>query len=118
MLGRKNIKGVLAVVVAALFVTAFAYQASAFSSGSSTPFSYTGQIVALDDAGKTLTVQAGPNDERVFNLNDGAAVTLCDTSGSFADLKIGDTVDVRYFADKDHYIANTIDLVMSGMKRC
>jgi hypothetical protein len=119
MFGRKSIKGVLVMVLAALFVMAFAYQASAFSAGGSTPFTYTGKIVALDNADKILTVQAGPNDELTFNLNENGAVMKCSMSGSFTDLRIGDLVTVSYFDEGNStYIANEINFAASGMNRC
>ncbi len=120
MSDKKGIKGVLMVVLAALFVMAFAYQAQAtvFSS-SGVPFSYTGKIVALDDHDKILTVQAGPNDELTFNLNDNGAVMKCSMSESFASLKIGDKVTVSYFDPGDgSYIASEIDFGTAGMNRC
>ncbi len=118
MSDKKSIKGVLVVVLAALFVMAFAYQAQAavFSSSGSTPFSYTGKIVALDNHDKIVTVQAGPNDELAFSLNDNGAVMKCTMSESFTNLKIGDVVTVSYFDPGDgSYIANEIDL---GMNHC
>lgn len=119
MSGKKALTRVLLVVLAALFVMAFAYQASAFSAGGSSPFSYTGKIVALDSHDKIVTVQAGPNDELTFNLNDNGAVMRCSMSESFASLKIGDEVTVSYFDRGDgSYIADEIDLGMAGMNRC
>lgn len=118
MSDKKNVTRILMVVLAALFVMAFAYQASAFSSSSSTPFSYTGKIVALDNHDNILTV-AGPNDELTFKLNDNGAVAKCSMSESFTSLKIGDVVTVSYFDPGDgSYIANEIDLGAAGMNRC
>ncbi len=119
MSGKKNVKGLVVLALAALFVMAFAYQAQAsvFSS-SGTPFSYTGKIVALDIHNKIVTVQ-GPNDELTFNLNDNGAVMKCSMSESFANLKIGDMVTVSYFDPGDgSYIANEIDFGSAGMNRC
>ncbi len=121
MFERKSVKGVLVAVLAVLFVAAFAYQAQAtvFAAGGSTPFSYTGKIVALDNADKILTVQAGPNDEVAFNLNDDGAVMKCSVPESFSSLKIGDMVTVSYFDQGDgSYIANEIDFGAAGMNRC
>jgi hypothetical protein len=121
MFDRRNVKGVFVVVLALLFVGAFAYQAQAtvFSAGGSTPFSYTGKIVALDNHDKILTVQAGPNDELAFNLNDNSAVMKRSMSGSLTDIKIGDLVTVSYFDQGDGiYIANEIDFGAAGMNRC
>ncbi len=99
-----------------LFVMAFAYQASAFSAEGNDPFTYTGKIVSLDNEGKILSVQAGPNDELAFQLHDGGVVMRCGAEVPFGDLRTGDMVTVSYF-DKatDLYIANEIDL---PMKRC
>ena len=117
MLGRKNTKRVLIMTLAALFVMAFAYQASAFSSGGSTPFAYTGKIVALDS--RILTVQAAPNAEHTFNLADSVEVMKCDMAASLSDLKIGDEVTVSYFDEGNgKLIASGIDYAASGMQRC
>ena len=119
MLSRKHVKSVLAIAVAALFVLAFAYQASAYSAGGSTPFTYTGKIVSLDNNYKWVTVQAGPNDELSFKLDDGAAVTKCNMSEHFGDLKIGDHVTISYFEEgTGGYIANQVDWLPMGMSRC
>lgn len=116
MLGRGNLKGVLVVMLAALFVAAFAYQAAAIPAGGSTPFTYTGKIVSLDTAAKIVTVQAGPRDELTFNLNDHGTIMKCSMLGSFTDLKIGDMVTVSYFDQGGgKYVANEINL---DMQRC
>ena len=125
MLGRKSIKGALAVLAAVVLVAAFASQASAFSAGGSTPFTYTGRIVDIDKAHDLVTVQAGLNDERLFALTDGAVV-MCGmpgssdlTIGSADDLKIGDLVTVSYFEESDTYIASEVDFGAYGaMRRC
>jgi len=99
------------VFAAVLFVLAFALQASAFSASSGTPFTYTGKIIALDYADRTVTVQAGPNDELTFNLDDSARVMKCSMSESFSNLKTGDEVTVSYFEEgSGPYIASGIDL--------
>jgi hypothetical protein len=119
MLSKMNVKTVLTVAVAALFVLAFAYQASAYSAGGSTPFTYTGKILSLDNDHKFVTVQAGPNDELSFKLDDGAAVMKCNMSEHFRDLKIGDHVTISYFEEgKGGYIANEVDWLPMGMSRC
>jgi hypothetical protein len=113
MFGRNMIKGFLGVFVAALFVVAFAVQASAFSAGSGTPFAYTGNIVSIDYGDRIITVQAGPNDEQTFNLDDSAAVTKCSMSESFSSLGMGDHVTVTYFEEgSGPYIASEIDLAV------
>ncbi len=121
MSDKRSVTRILMVVLAALFVMAFAYQAQAavFSGGGSSPFTYTGKIVAIDNHDKILTVQAALNDELTFNLNDNGAVMKCSMSASFASLKIGDVVTVSYFDPGDGlYIANEIDFVSAGMNRC
>ncbi len=119
MSDKKALTIMLVMVVSALFVMAFAYQAAAFSGGGSSPFSYTGKIVALDNHDKIVTVQAGPNDELTFNLNDNGAVMKCSMSESFTSLKIGDEVTVSYFDRGDgSYIADEIDLGAAGINRC
>ncbi len=120
MFDKRNLKDVLVVLLAAFFVVGFAYQASAFSAGgSSTPFTYSGKILALDNAGKIITVQAGPNDEQTFKLSGDGAVMKCSMSASFSDLKIGDVVTVNYFDQGDGtYIANEIDFGAADRDRC
>lgn len=119
MLSKTNAKVFLTVAVAALFVMAFAYQASAYSGGGSAPFTYTGNIVSLDNNYKWVTVQAGPNDELSFKLDDGAAVMKCNVSEHFRDLKIGDHVTISYLEEGNGgYIANEVDWLPMGMTRC
>ena len=119
MLSKMNVKTVLTVAVAALFVLAFAYQASAYSAGGSTPFTYTGKILSLDNDHKFVTVQAGPNDELTFRLGDDAAVMKCNMDEHFSDLRIGDQIKVSYFEDGNSgYIASEIDWLPVGMTRC
>ena len=117
MRGRTNMKTVLTVVLAALFVMAFAYQVSAISASGSTPFTYTGKVLAFDNANKIITVQAGPNDQQSFSLSGRASVMRC--SMPFSDLKAGDTVTVNYY-DKGggDLIANQVDVAPSGMTHC
>ncbi|HAM51822.1 MAG TPA: hypothetical protein DCP92_14480 [Nitrospiraceae bacterium] len=118
MFDRKSI-GVLTAVVAALFVMAFAHQAFAFSAGTGTPFTYSGNVIAIDDANRTVTVQAGPNDSIRFNLDEGGLVMRCSMSSSFDDLKIGDWVNVTYFQKgTGPYIASEIDSARYGMQHC
>ena len=119
MFSRTDIKVVLAVAVAALFVTAFAYQASAYSGGGSTPFTYTGRIISLDNDYKWVTVQAGPNDKLSFKLGDGAAIMKCTMDEHFTGLKIGDEVKISYFEEGNGgYIASQVDWLPMGMERC
>jgi hypothetical protein len=119
MSGRKNIRVVLSLAAAALFVMAFAYEASAFSAGGSTPFTYTGNIVATDSANNIISVQAGPDDVLSFRLNADDAVMSCNMPGSFSDLKIGEMATVSYFEEgTGNYVANEVDLLESGMRHC
>ena len=117
MFGKKMTKGTLVVFLAALFVMALAYQASAdsaFSVGGGTPFTYTGKIVAIDYAEKIVTVQAGPNDELTFNVDNSAPVTKCSMSESFGNLRMGEEVTVSYFEEgAGSYIASGIDLAIT-----
>jgi hypothetical protein len=120
MFGRKNIKSLLAVVFAGLLVTAFVYQASAYSAGDSTSYTYTGKVVEVDNVYKYVTVQAGPNDAFSFKLDDHATVMKCDKIGSLTDLKPGDMVTVYYFQENlgGRHIASEIDLTAYGTKSC
>ena len=120
MFDRKNIKSVLAVIVAALLVTAFAYQASAYSVGDNTSYTYTGKVAEVDNVYKYVTVQTGSNTTFSFKLDDYATVMKCDKIGSLADLKPGDLVTVYYFQENlgGRHIASEIDLTAYGMKSC
>ena len=119
MLSRKHAKTVLVAAVAALFVLAFAYQASAYSAGGSSPFTYTGKIISLDNDYKWVTVQAGPNDVKSFKLDDGATLMRCGMNDHFTDLKIGDEVKVSYFEEGNGgYIASEVDWLTMVMNRC
>jgi|MudIll2142460700_1097286.scaffolds.fasta_scaffold187581_2 hypothetical protein len=114
-----NLTRVFVVMLAALFVAAFAYQASAISAGGNTPFTYAGKIVSLDSAAKVVTVQAGPGDELTFNLVDTGAIMTCNAPGSFTDLKIGDSVTVSYFDQGGStYIVSELNHVPAGMSKC
>jgi len=114
-----NLTRIFVVLLAALFVAAFAYEASAISAGGSTPFTYSGKIVSLDSVTKVVTVQAGPGDELTFNLKDPGAIMTCNAPASFADLKIGDTVTVSYFDEGGGTnIASEITLLPAGMSKC
>ena len=119
MYGRKNIKSVLAVVFAAVLVTAFAYQASAYNSDLAS-YSYTGKVVAVDTIHNYITVQSGPNAAYNFKLDDHATVMTCDKFGALGDLKPGDLVTVYYFQENlgGRHIASEIDSATYGMKSC
>jgi len=120
MFGKKNIKSILAVIVATLLVTAFAYEASAYSVGDNASYKYTGKVVEVDNVYKYVTVQAGSNSTFTFKLDDYATVTKCDKIGSLNDLKPGDLVTVYYFQENlgGRHIASEIDLATYGMKSC
>jgi len=119
MFTRTNEKTVLTLAVATLFVLAFAYQVSAYTAGGSTPFTYTGNIVSLDNDYRWVTVQAGPNDELSFKLDDSTAVMKCNMHEHFRDLKIGDQVTISYFEEGNSgYIASEVNWLPMGMTRC
>ena len=120
MLGRKRIASVFTVVVAALLVTAFAYQASAYSVGDNASYTYTGKIIEVDKAHNYVTVQAGSNSVFIFKLVDYATVMMCNKIGSLNDLKPGDLVTVYYFQENlgGRHIASEIDSATYGMKSC
>ncbi len=114
---RNILTGVLAAVVATLFVMAFANAAFAYSSG--IPFSYSGKIVAIDNAGKTVTVRAQPGDEQIFQLNDRTTLMQCDKSLSLNDIKVGDEVTVSYFGDgNNNYTADDLSISLPMMEHC
>jgi len=120
MFGRESTKRTLLVVVAALFVMAFAYQAFGYSAGAgSAPYTYEGTVVSIDNANRIVTVQAGPNDLLTFNLNDSGTVMKCSMFTSFDSLKIGDHVTVSYFEQSNgNFIADAITFVPSDMEHC
>ncbi len=106
-------KLILTGVFAALFVAAFALPAFAFSA-SATPFAYSGKVVAIDNADKLLTVQAGPNDQQIFRMNDQATVSKCGQPESFSNLKIGDEVTIAYYqSGSNNNVADDIALAPS-----
>jgi hypothetical protein len=119
MFSRTSINVGLVLAVSMLFIMAFAYQASAYSAGGSTPFTYEGIVVELDNAHNIVTVQAGPNDEFSFRLAKDAAVIMCDMTKPFTDLEIGDQVEVSYFEESSGgYIASEVDLLATGLGQC
>lgn len=95
----KNILMVLAVAVGLVFAAAFTVQA--YDSGETTfaPLFYSGKIVGIDPAYRTLTVQADSKDEAYFTVSDNASIMMCDRDASFKDLKIGETVELMYFTE-------------------
>ncbi len=132
MLGRKMIKrnlstetvNILRVVmiaaVSAVLVMGFAFPALAFNA-SSTPFSYSGKIVAIDDFAKTITVQAGIDDQLTFRVNDIASVTRCNSPESFSNLRVGDEVTIAYYeTGVGNLITNDVALLPSAdmMNQC
>ncbi len=125
MFGREKtevMRGLMVVGLAALLLVAFAYPAYAFSAG--TPlFTYTGKIVAIDDASRFVAVQAGPNDMLVFGLERNGAVLECNEPMSFEDLKVGDDVTISYYeTSANNFIAQEINSMSSegilGMPEC
>jgi hypothetical protein len=72
-----NLQRVLLIsAVAAVVVMGFAFPVFAFIA-SSTPFSYSGKIVAIDNVARTLTVQSAMGGRQIFTLNSVASVTKC-----------------------------------------
>lgn len=120
MFDRKNIKGFWVVVFAALSVMAFAYQASAYSFGDNTSYTYTGKVVEVDNTHRYVTVQAGLSNTFSFKLDDHATVTKCNELVSLSDLKPGELVTVYYFQESlgGRHIASEIDMMTYGMKSC
>ncbi len=122
MFDKAYIKTILTVTVAALFVVAFAYQASAaaYLPVGNASFTFTGKIISLDKDYRWITVQAGPNDVMSFRLAYGAAVTNCSgMSEHFRDLKVGDQVAISYFEEGGSgYIASDINWLPIGTRHC
>jgi hypothetical protein len=98
MLANKMI-AVLAVSVGLVFAAAFAVQAYSPDEGTFAPIFYTGKIVGIDPAYKTLIVQADPKDEAYFTVTDRASLVVCGSEVDFKDLKVGETVTVRFFTE-------------------
>jgi hypothetical protein len=112
---RSILGGMLTGVLTVLFVMAFAFPAFAFSTGA-TPFAYCGKVIAIDNAYRILTMQAGPNDQQIFSMNTHATVSKCGELESFSNLKIGDEVTVSYYQTGDNNnVADDVSLVPSGM---
>ncbi|HXX58517.1 MAG TPA: hypothetical protein VEI96_10990 [Thermodesulfovibrionales bacterium] len=124
MYGKTDIRVVLTIAVAALFVLAFAYQAStlwAFEderapiTGGGGTLSYTGEIVGIDNS--YLSVRAAPNDELNFRWDKDVPRTMCNAEP--ADLHIGDHVTVSYFElGTGGYMASDVISLPSDMDRC
>jgi len=98
MLANKMIT-VLAVSVVLVFAAAFAAQAYNSSEGTYAPIFYTGKIIGIDPAYKTLVVQEGPGDVSYFTVIDNTSLVTCNKDISFNDLKIGETVSLFYFSE-------------------
>jgi hypothetical protein len=115
MLANKII-AVLAMSIGLVFVMAFAVQAYMMpDEGTFAPIHYSGKIVGIDPTYKILTVQAGPKDESYFTVTDNASLTMCGKDVSFNDLKLGDSVSIRYYSESlggNHLVTN----LMSDMK--
>ena len=110
--------GILTGVLAMLFVMAFAFPAFAFSTGA-TPFSYSGKVVAIDNADRIVTVQAGPNDQQIFRMSDHATVSKCGKLESLSNLKIGDEVTIAYYETGDNnFVANDMSLAPLMGQHC
>ncbi len=108
----------LTMAIAAFFVMAFALSAFAFSA-EDTPFTYSGKIVAIDNASKILTIQAAPNDQLSFNLNGNGTIMQCNKPVAWSNLKKGDSVTVSYFEKSDgNFVADTITLAPGMMGHC
>jgi hypothetical protein len=110
-----NLRGVLLIsAVAAVLVMGFAFAAFAFSA-SSTPFSYCGKIVAIDNSARTLTVQSVMGGRQIFTLNSVASVTKCNGPMSFTNLKVGDEVTIAHCQTSvGNFVANEIALTPSS----
>jgi hypothetical protein len=105
--------GIMTGVLAMLFVMAFAFPAFAFPTGA-TPYAYSGKVVAIDSVYRTVTVQARPNDEQIFIVNDDATVATCGKLESFSSLKVGDEVTISYYqTGSNTNIADDIALTSS-----
>lgn len=90
---------VLAISIGLVFAAGFAVQANSPDEGTFAPVHYYGKIVGIDPIYKILTVQAGPREEAYFNVSDDASLLMCGKEVSFNDLKIGDTVAIRYYTE-------------------
>lgn len=95
----KNIMAVLAVSIGLVFAAAFAVQA--YDSGETTfaPVYFSGTIVGIDPAYRILTVQSDLKDEAYFTVTDRASLVVCGNEVDFKDLKVGETVTVRFFTE-------------------
>lgn len=121
MFYRNRAKEIVVMVVAALFVMAFAYSAFAaegLPSSSSTAESYAGKVIAIDSAKKILTVRSTADDEKMFTLSDNGQVFKCGKPMTLDTLKIGDEVTVAYFEKTSgNYVADFLTL-SPGTEKC
>ncbi len=107
----------LVMIVAALFVMAFAY--AAFSEmPAGIAGSYVGKVIAIDNAAKSVTVSSAAGEERKFTLMDYGQVLKCGKAETWDTIKIGDEVKISYFEKTPgNYVADSLTLA-SDMEKC
>ena len=75
----------------------------------------TGNILAIDEAGKSLTVK-GRKGEVVLSIEDKTSIKAGKDSKTFADLKTGDKVTVRYVESDGKKIAKSLKIKTDSKK--
>jgi hypothetical protein len=114
------------IVAVALFLIPFAGVANAVTAygnemgmGGHYGFSYNGTITAIDHSAKTVTVKAGMNNSRIFNLAKDYSFTKCGVTEPVKNLKVGDRVSVSYFQNgANDLIAGNISLMLPAGQHC
>lgn len=111
MLGEKRLKMLMVSMLTVLFIFAAYTMTVAFTSDGGTPFVYMGTIIGYNSLDKIVTVQAGPNAERSFNLTDRVEVMRCDSVASIGDLKIGEMIKLGYSDESGgNHVVSWIDM--------
>jgi len=125
MFGRETIKAkrILVMVFAALFVLSFAYPALAGDN----MLTFKGEIVAVDNYAKTLTVTSlGRNSSAgmdtksayTFKMDKMTNVVGCNENKSLTDIMTGEKVTVTYHEKEGSLIADTIEIGIPIVVAC
>ncbi len=106
---RRQSYGALSIILSFLFVLCFA----GISFAAEKAMHVTGQVTAVDTAAKTLTVK-GTSGEVALMVGD---TTKFGKGKSLADLKVGDTVTVRYVEKDGKMMASSVKAGKASTKK-
>jgi hypothetical protein len=114
---------ILLMAVAALFVMSFAYPAVANDNA----LTLKGEIVAVDNYAKTLTVKSlektrssdmGLRGEFTFTMDKMTNVVSCTENKSLNDIGVGEKVTVTYYEKEGVLFADTIEIGIPIVVAC